>query len=110
MPPQTIHDLVEFERALRTPRLLLFKHSPACPISQAARQHFEAFCRAEPDAVTAFVDVIADRATARGIADRTGVRHESPQAILFENGRAVWHASHHAITTATLQAAWAPRC
>ena len=60
-----------------------------------------------PDAPTMLVDVIADRATARGIADRCGVRHESPQAILFENGRAAWHVSHRAITSAALAAAFA---
>ena len=110
MAEETVHDLLQFERALRQPRVLLFKHSTACPISAAAHEEYQAFCAAHPDVPTLLVDVIADRATARGIADRCGVRHESPQAILFENGRAVWHASHTAITQATLQAAWAPRC
>jgi bacillithiol system protein YtxJ len=54
--------------------------------------------------------VLADRAVARSIAERCGVRHESPQAILFEAGRPVWHASHGAITLGALHAAWAPRC
>ena len=31
-------------------------------------------------------------------------------AILFEQGKPVWHASHDAITLASLHAAWAPRC
>jgi len=54
--------------------------------------------------------VVADRPVARGIAERCGVRHESPQAILFEAGRPVWHASHDAITLGALHAAFAPRC
>jgi bacillithiol system protein YtxJ len=54
--------------------------------------------------------VIADRPVARGIAEQCGVKHQSPQAILFERGRAVWHASHDAITTGALHAAWAPAC
>ena len=110
MAEQRIHDLVEFERALQLPRVLLFKHSTACPISAAAHEQYLAFCRDHPDVPTLLVDVIADRATARGIAERCGVRHESPQAILFEKGRATWHASHTAITSASLAAAWAPRC
>jgi hypothetical protein len=36
--------------------------------------------------------------------------HESPQAILFERGVAVWSASHGAITLGALHAAWAERC
>jgi bacillithiol system protein YtxJ len=109
MAQQIVHDLIEFEHALRLPRMLLFKHSTACPISAAAHEEYLAFCAAHPDASTVLVDVIADRATARGIAERCGVRHESPQAILFENGRAAWHASHMAITAAALANAWAPR-
>ncbi|MBL8730399.1 MAG: bacillithiol system redox-active protein YtxJ [Planctomycetes bacterium] len=107
MVQQTVHDLAEFECALQQPRMLLFKHSTACPISAAAYEEYRAFCAGHPDAPTALVDVIADRPAARGIAERCGVRHESPQAILFANGRPVWHASHMAITAATLAAAWA---
>lgn len=110
MSQLNVHDLVEFERALQQARVLLFKHSPVCPISAAAHGEYQAFCAAHPDVPTAFVDVIADRATARSIAERSGVRHESPQAILFEQGKAVWNASHGAITRASLEAAWAPRC
>lgn len=110
MPETRLHDLATFDRALQQPRVLLFKHSPVCPISADAHDQYAAFCRELPDVPTLFVDVIADRPVARGIAERCGVRHESPQAILFELGRPVWHASHHAITLGSLHAAWAPRC
>ncbi len=110
MTESALHSLDDYERAIAQPRVLLFKHSPVCPISAAAREHYEAFRKEHPDAPTAFVDVIDERATARGLAERCGVRHESPQAILFEAGRPVWHASHGAITAAALAAAWAPRC
>lgn len=111
MPETMLHDLAAFARALQTtPRVLLFKHSPACPISAAARVQYDAFRADRPDVPTLFVDVIVDREVARGLAASCGVRHESPQAILFEQGRAVWHASHGAITRDTLHAAWAPRC
>ncbi|MCA8966480.1 MAG: bacillithiol system redox-active protein YtxJ [Planctomycetes bacterium] len=107
---EVLHSLDDYEAMLRHPRVLLFKHSPVCPISTAARAAFEMFCVEHPDAVTAFVNVIADRTVARGLAERCGVRHESPQAILFEAGVPVWHASHDAITPESLAAAWAPRC
>ena len=110
MPEQVLHSLDDYESALHQPRLLLFKHSPHCPISAAAREQYDAWRAELPDVPTAFVDVIADRATARGLAERCGVRHESPQAILFEAGKPVWRASHDAITVGTLHAAWAPRC
>jgi bacillithiol system protein YtxJ len=110
MPETVLHDLAAFDEALRQPRVLLFKHSPACPISTSAREQYDAFRRELPDVPTLFVDVIADRPVARGLAERCGVRHESPQAILFESGRPAWHAAHGAITLGSLHAAWAPRC
>jgi bacillithiol system protein YtxJ len=109
MTEDVLHSLEDYERALAAPRVLLFKHSPVCPISAAARAEYDGW-RHEADTTTAFVDVIADRAVARALAERCGVEHESPQAILFEQGRAVWHASHEAITRESLAAAWAPRC
>lgn len=110
MAETVLHDLAGFTRALREVRVLLFKHSPTCPISAAAREQYDAWRADLPDAPTLFVDVIADRAVARGIAEQCGVKHASPQAILFEQGEPVWHASHHAITRGSLHAAWAPKC
>ena len=88
------------------PRLLLFKHSPICPVSLAAREQWSRFLKEHPDAVTAEVDVIGARAAARGLADECGVRHESPQAILFVDGKATWNTSHHSITVDNLLGAW----
>lgn len=110
MPETVLRDLAAFEQLLQQPRVLVFSHSPACPISAAAQDQYEAFRRTWPDARTAFVDVIADRAVALAVAERAGIRRESPQAVLFEEGRAVWHAAHRAITAGALAAAWAPRC
>ena len=39
-----------------------------------------------------------------------GVKHESPQAILFHNGEVVWHASHGAITVESLTRAIQEQC
>ena len=38
------------------------------------------------------------RNVSREVEARTGVRHESPQAIVLRNGAAVWNASHFDIT------------
>jgi bacillithiol system protein YtxJ len=111
MPEHVLHDLEEFDAALQQhTRVLLFKHSPVCPISARALGEYKRWKAEVTAAPTLFVDVIADRPTARGIAERTSVRHQSPQAILFERGKAIWHASHDAITAAALHAAWAEHC
>ncbi len=107
MPSEMLTSLEGYEQALsRHAAVLLFKHSPICPISDAALGRWKAFLAANPEVPTLFVDVIAARPVARGLAERCGVAHASPQAIAFQNGRPVWNASHDAITAESLAAAW----
>ena len=103
-----IRDLESFEAAIQQPRVLLLKHSPICPISSTARAEWAMFQLDCPDMPTLLVDVINARTVAHEIANRFGVEHESPQALLFENGQVKWHASHTAITAASLTAACMP--
>ena len=106
MATETLHDLAAWRAALaRHPLVVLFKHSPVCPVSAAALDEWRAFTAAHPAVPTLFVDVIADRPVARGLAQECGVPHASPQAIAFRNGRVAWHASHGAITAESLAAA-----
>jgi bacillithiol system protein YtxJ len=91
--------------ALAAPRYLLFKHSTTCPISAAAFAQYRRFAEAHPDVATGWIDVIDDRPLARAVAERTGVRHESPQALLLDGGEVRWDASHGAITVASLEQA-----
>ena len=101
-PPTRIPDEATLRAALEGPRFLLFKHSPICPISDRARRRYERFVTDHPDLPTAWVDVIEQRELARGIVAEHGIRHESPQALLFSEGRCTWHASHDGIQEASL--------
>jgi len=88
----------DFERLLETSAerpVLLLKHSLACGISRSVREEFDAVRREHPDAaVYALLEIQNARAVSARIAEHTGVRHESPQAILLRDGRAAWSASH----------------
>jgi bacillithiol system protein YtxJ len=53
----------------------------------------------------AWVRVIEERPISLALAERAGVRHESPQALLIKNGKGVWHDSHWGITAAALKVA-----
>lgn len=70
--------------------VVLFKHSATCPISSGVYREV-----ARLDSIVNLVVVQTDRPISDEIAERTGVRHESPQAIVLRNGRAVYHASHY---------------
>lgn len=95
-----------FEKSHTTP-VLLFKHSLTCPISHAAFDEYQRFIAAGPPAPVelTLVEVQRARDVCNEIAARTGVRHESPQAILVHAGAVVWHASHWEIREASLRSA-----
>jgi bacillithiol system protein YtxJ len=50
----------------------------------------------------AMVTVQTHRAVSNAIAQKLGVRHETPQALLVKNGRVVWTASHFRVTAAAV--------
>jgi bacillithiol system protein YtxJ len=77
--------------------VLLFLHDPHCPISRRAWGEMQRLAEG-PLADAYLVNVSRDRAVSRAIEARTGVRHESPQALVLRGGQAVWDASHFAIT------------
>ena len=103
----TLSDVEQFDAALegshRRP-VWVFKHSLLCGISTRAWNQYRDFVdrssRAEMDCTV--VEIQRARPVSAAIAERTGIRHESPQAILLSMGRPVWHASHSGITTETL--------
>ena len=73
----------------------IFKHSLTCPISAAALAEYQSFAgEADGAAAHALIEVQNARQLSAELARRTGVRHESPQALLLRDGKAVWHASH----------------
>jgi monothiol bacilliredoxin len=105
-PPREIVSEAELREALSQERFLLFKHSHTCPISAAAFAEYQDFSTHDAIA-TGWLDVRARRALSASVEQSSGVRHQSPQAILFVRGKAVWHASHHDITGESLAQALA---
>lgn len=51
------------------------------------------------------MDVTAHADLSKRVADRTGVPHESPQALWIRKGRVGWHASHFDVTVEALERA-----
>ena len=80
--------------------VLLFKHSTTCPISAAAYREMK-----QLQTEIAIVVVQRAREVSREVEARTGVTHESPQALILRDGEAVWSASHWRITTEAVESA-----
>jgi bacillithiol system protein YtxJ len=109
LPFKHLSDTHELEAAIAEScerPVLLFKHSRTCGISCEAldelRAHVEdGVLRAAYKMIT----VQSHRRLSDEAAARLGIRHETPQAILLRDGRAVWNASHFRITKQQLDAA-----
>ncbi len=81
-----------FEKSSEQP-VFLFKHSLTCPISAGVFQIVSGI-----DADVHLVVVQHSRDISNELAEKTGIRHESPQAIILKDGKPVYHASHYDVT------------
>ena len=80
--------------ALAEPLAVVYKHSPICPTSGIAYEEMRSLRRLQQDVPVYLVDVINSRPLSRYIAERVGVVHASPQAIILRSGVPAWHGSH----------------
>jgi bacillithiol system protein YtxJ len=86
--------------------LLLFKHSYSCGISLEALDEIVDHLNQESlDARYAMVTVQTHRELSNAVASRLGVRHQTPQAIVVRDGRAVWSASHFRVNASEIRKA-----
>ena len=100
----------ELDQAFNAPdgrTVVIFKHSLTCPISTAALREYERFLDGADghDFDATLIEIQPSRPLSNRVASHTGVRHESPQALVLRGGEVAWHASHWSITADSLRAA-----
>jgi bacillithiol system protein YtxJ len=78
--------------------VVLFKHSLTCPISAGVYSEVS-----QTGAEINLIVVQRAREVSNEIAQVTGIRHESPQAIVLKDGKPIYHASHYDITSEELE-------
>ncbi|WP_338472219.1 bacillithiol system redox-active protein YtxJ [Niallia sp. XMNu-256] len=94
MTVKQLHSIEELHEFVGQPgKQFLFKHSTTCPISAKAFEEFKGFLSENPTS-SAIVHVIEDRPVSNQIAEEFGIKHESPQIFLIENGEVLWNTSH----------------
>lgn len=77
---------------------LIYKHSNACMTCIFVKKRVEGLMISDKSINTfQFIEVRMSRSLSNFVSDKTGIKHESPQAILLQNGVVKWHASHNAI-------------
>ncbi|WP_347216237.1 bacillithiol system redox-active protein YtxJ [Chryseobacterium sp.] len=80
-------------------RIAIFKHSTSCFISKTVLKNFEKEVEnADQEVEIYYLDLLAHRPLSNKIAEDFGIRHESPQLIVIENGKPVNSASHQDIS------------
>lgn len=81
-------------------RVAVFKHSTSCFISKTVLKNFEKEIENsdEQNVSFYFLDLLAFRPISNKIAEDFGIRHESPQLIVIEDGKAINNASHQDIS------------
>ena len=80
--------------------IVIFKHSTTCPVSAAAYNEMEQLA-----GEVVLVEVQRARELSREIEKQTGIRHESPQVLVLENGKVVWNASHFKVKARAVEEA-----
>lgn len=85
----------ELKKASHEQPVLIYKHSTRCGISSMMLSRLERNYDLEPDELRCyFLDLIKYRGLSARVAEVFSIRHESPQVLLIQNGKAVYHASH----------------
>jgi bacillithiol system protein YtxJ len=87
---------------LAEPLAVVYKHSPICPTSGIAYEEMRSLRRLQQDVPVYLLDVINYRPLSRYIAERVGVVHASPQAIILRAGVPAWHGSHFDLRAETM--------
>lgn len=93
-----IHEPKDFDLIMENEKtFILYKHSSRCNVSFDAYNELNEFIQNSKKDIY-LVKVIESRALSNYIEERTGIRHESPQVLFFENAVVKSHGSHFQIT------------
>jgi bacillithiol system protein YtxJ len=80
--------------------VVIFKHSTSCSISAMALHRLQ---RKSVDAKVYYLDLRANREVSNLVASMFDVTHESPQVLIIDKGKAVYHRSHSEISPSNIQ-------
>lgn len=82
------------KRSEKQPQVI-YKHSGRCSVSYLSKQDLEENMDTLANLVDLhLIDVVRQKELSLHVAEALGVRHESPQLILIEDGRVSWSGSH----------------
>jgi bacillithiol system protein YtxJ len=96
-----INSMDELDQAIeKSPEkpAVFFKHSTRCSISSMALNRFENDWKEDADGILYFIDLIKNRDISNMLSEKADVYHQSPQVIVLKDKKAIYDASHSAIS------------
>ncbi len=105
VPLETVEQLDLLVTESTEQPVAIFKHSPTCGTSAQAFDELASLLGEGTPVPIHLVNVVAGRMLSRQIAERFGLRHESPQLLLIHRGQVRWHASHWRVTATEVRRA-----
>ena len=86
---------------------LILKHSQSCSVSFFAKQNLDSVPLEEwPEMDRSMVEVVRFRPISQYIAQKTSIRHESPQVLVIVNEEVIFHTSHSEVNKVNIQQAY----
>lgn len=104
---KTLEDISQLDQIAEDSKnktVVLFKHSVTCGISAGAKNRLESrWDLVKTDIDFYYLDLLSHRDISNAIADRWGVRHQSPQIVVIKGNKAVYDTSHGSISASDLE-------
>lgn len=101
--PQNKTAIDEILNSVERPQIV-YKHSYRCSISMLSKRSLDSGIEELSEVADAhLVDVVSMRELSDYVAEKTGIRHESPQVLLLSRGTPYWSASHGGVRLKALQ-------
>ena len=98
-----ITTITQLEKVFKENKVILFKHSTTCPVSARAYKELLEYSAQHTSTPIYLVKVIESRPISNSIAEKTGIKHESPQVFILHSGKVSWSDSHFGITKKILE-------
>lgn len=100
-----LHQLDDISQESTQQKILIFKHSTQCSVSRAMLDRLERNWK-EDEMKTIkpyFLDLLSHRQISNTIAEKFNVEHESPQVLIIQDDKTIYHASHMEINYSTIK-------
>lgn len=94
----SVEEVDEIHLASNEKIQVIYKHSRTCGVCYISRNSLEKMEDEIRQSIDLYmVDVIRDRPISQYIAEKYGIRHESPQMLIIKDGEVIWHGSHYKV-------------